>query len=76
MEIRAIERQAITVPATDGTVVYLTIQNRHAHRTAEGGRAVFDGQAGLYFGNRSEIVGEVWVGKKVSRLVVERAHGG
>lgn len=77
MEIRAIEGEAISVPCEEhGQVVYLTIQNRHSHRMASDGRAIFDGQTGLHFGNRRQVVGEIWIGKRVTRLVVERRHGG
>lgn len=76
MEIRAIEGEAISVPCEDhGQVAYLAIQNRHQHRHAADGRVVFDGLTGLYFGNRREVEGEIWVGKRVSRLFVERRHG-
>ena len=76
MEIRAVEGHAISVPVEEsGQVVYMTVQNRHAHRHAVGGLAVFDGLTGLHFGNRREVEGEIWVGKSVRRLVVERRHG-
>lgn len=78
MEIRAVDGQAITVPAADGAVVYMCVQNRHSHRTAAGGAAVFEPHAPrLRFGNRQELEGEVWIGRRVSRLVIERSrHGG
>ena len=75
MEIRALDGQAITVPAQDGEVVYMTIQNRHAHRTAQGGSAVFEGLSRLHFGNRREVEGRIYIGKRETRLVVERSHG-
>ena len=75
MEVRAIEGQSITVAATDGESVYLSIQNLHHHRIVAGGVAVFAPPKPLHFGNRRELEGSVWTKKKSHRLIVERAHG-
>lgn len=74
MEIRAIEGDTITVPAEDGQSVYLVIQNQHLVGVGMAGAALFDLKR-LHFGNRRELEGEVWRGKRVSRLTVERRHG-
>lgn len=74
MEIRAIEGETISVPADDGEVIYLAIQNQHAMGLGEEGAVLFS-LGRLSFGNRRELEGEVWRGKRKSRLVVERAHG-
>lgn len=75
MEIRAVQGESVAVAAPDGQCVYMVVQNIHRHRTAEGGHAVFEPPGPLHFGNRQHLEGEVWVGKQVSRLVVERRHG-
>ena len=76
MEIRAIEGETIRVPVdTPGEVVYLSIQNMHVHRHAIGNEAAIDLPGRLNFGNGREREGEVWTGKRVHRLVVERRHG-
>lgn len=75
MQVRAIEGQAITVAAENGTSVYLAVQNLHRHRVALGGAVTFDPPKPLNFGNRRELEGVIWIGKKSHRLIVERAHG-
>ena len=74
MEIRAIEGKSIAIPAGDGDTIYLAVQNIHLFEVGSGGVAMFD-LPRLSFGNRREVEGEVWRNKKVSRLIVERAHG-
>ena len=75
MEIRAIEGETVAIPAGDGESVYLAIQNQHHFAVASGGVAMVD-LSRLHFGNRRELEGEVWRNKRVSKLTVERAHGG
>ena len=74
MEIRAIEGEAVRVPCGEGESVYLAVQNQHHSLVGTGGEVRID-LSRLYFGNRRELEGEVWRGKRKIRLVVERRHG-
>ena len=69
--IRAMDRETITVAAQDGEPVEVRVQG-FALRAEAGPDGASFALPPLHYGNRVEIRGEVWHGKTVTRLTVER----
>ena len=69
--IRAMDRDTITIPAPEGEWAEVRVQGFQirAAATADGASVTLPP---LFFGNRAEIRGAVWVGKAMTKLMVER----
>ena len=69
--IRATDRDVIAIPAEIGEPVEVRIQGFQLRAEAGPEGASFE-LPPLFFGNRDEIPGSVWRGKKTTKLKVER----
>ena len=69
--IRARDRGQVTVPAEVGEPVEVRVQG-YALRAEAGAEGATFTLPPLHFGNRLEIVGQVWREKSMTKLTVER----